>query len=946
MRLFQPRFANAFLFLLIGLVARPVSAQVGATTGAIVGTVTDNTKAVLPGVTVTGSGSGLMGTRTAVTDAEGTYRLPALPPGTYTIAFGLAGFSTIKREGIEVGGGFTATVNSEMSPAAVAETVVVTGASPVVDLAATKVTTNYNAEAIASVPGSRDYWAILAQAPGITVNRIDVGGNGALSEQFYVSYGMNTQSRGQVEGMDTAESNAACCEIYYVDFQSFQDAAVNAVGNGAEMGMPGVWTTLISKSGGNTYHGLLYQDYENESMEAHNIDASQLALGVAGGGSVKAVDTNRLQRFHDFNANLGGFVIKDKLWWFGAFRYTTLGLRFVDLTDSVQDTTIPVYTGKLTYNLTSNNKLDVYATRTVKHQDPYISLGAYLPNAIYSSATAQNETFPVGVWKGEYDAVLGKSAVFEIRAGDWYYDFLQEPKAQAVRYEDIGNHNLYGSAYRSDLVRHRYQEHDSLSYFKSGWAGSHDFKFGSEVMLETYDADYTVFNNQVLVLNNGAPSQAYIYQSPALAKNRMFVASEYAQDSWKLNNRLTLNLGLRTDHYRSYVPSQTGPTGQQFNEITGAVWNNLGPRIGAVYALTSDGKTVVKANYGQYWQSPASDFGNRYNPNPRQNYSLYTWTPANPTYVNGLPVFDSSQLGTLIARAGASPNGLPSTTVDPNLLNAFSRQALAYFEREVAPNFGIRTGFVWNGRRQGFGIVNTSQPFSAFNVPVTVTDPGPDGRLGTGDDGQPLQAFNLNAGYLGLPVKNVVQNNPYMDSDYYTWEITANRRQSRRWSLMTSFSETWNHAAVFTIGGASTLPFTPNALINTTDTRNSYKTWAAKINATFDIPWSIRLAPLYRLQSGVPFARTFNANLNYSSGVAIMSEPYESERTPTVNVVDLRTEKIVAVRQTKLHVFFDLYNIFNDNSTQAVTTSSGTAFLRPLNITGPRILRFGARLDF
>src|SRR5206468_3748078 len=100
--------------------------------------------------------------------------------------------------------------------------------------------------------------------------------------------------------------------------------------------------------------------------------------------------------------------------------------------------------------------------------------------------------------------------------------------------------------------------------------------------------------------------------------------------------------------------------------------------------------------------------------------------------------------------------------------------------------------------------------------------------------------------------------------------------------------------------------------------------WAAKITATLDVPGSIRLAPMYRLQSGVPFARTFNANLNYSSGVAIMAEPYGTERTPTVNIVDLRTEKIVAMRQTKLHVFFDLYNIFNDNTTQAVTTSSGT----------------------
>src|SRR2546427_478606 len=131
--------------VLIVSTAAAVGAQVTTTTGAIIGAVTDNTKATVPGATITVSGPALMGTRTAVTGTDGTYRIPALAPGTYTLAFELEGFATVKREGIQIGVGFTATINVEMNPAGLEESVTVSGASPVVDVTSTKVTTNLDA---------------------------------------------------------------------------------------------------------------------------------------------------------------------------------------------------------------------------------------------------------------------------------------------------------------------------------------------------------------------------------------------------------------------------------------------------------------------------------------------------------------------------------------------------------------------------------------------------------------------------------------------------------------------------------------------------------------------------------------------------------------------------------------------------------------------------------
>ncbi|MGH9421370.1 MAG: carboxypeptidase-like regulatory domain-containing protein, partial [Thermoanaerobaculia bacterium] len=168
-------FACALTMASPGAYAQTVS----TTAGSINGTVTDATKAVLPGVTVTLSGPSVMGTPATTTDPNGSFRLPNVAPGDYKLTFEVSGFGTVTRESIHVSLGFTATVNVEMSPGTVAETVTVTGGSPVVDLQSTNVTTHFDAEKLATLPGSRDFWGVLAQTPAVAMSRVDVGGSGA-----------------------------------------------------------------------------------------------------------------------------------------------------------------------------------------------------------------------------------------------------------------------------------------------------------------------------------------------------------------------------------------------------------------------------------------------------------------------------------------------------------------------------------------------------------------------------------------------------------------------------------------------------------------------------------------------------------------------------------------------------------------------------------------------
>jgi len=218
-------------FLLVRAADRAGAQTVSTTTGAINGTVTDATSAVLPGVTVTLSGAAVMGSLTAVTDQNGFFSLPGLAPGDYKLTFELSGFGSVTRENIHISLGFTATVNVEMSPGSVAETITVSGASPVVDLQSTNVTTHFDAERLATLPGSRDFWAVVAQTPAVSMSRVDVGGSGALTQQPYTAYGLSSGggvNRGVVEGIMVNEgAGGGGSDLYYNIFNANAEQALS-----------------------------------------------------------------------------------------------------------------------------------------------------------------------------------------------------------------------------------------------------------------------------------------------------------------------------------------------------------------------------------------------------------------------------------------------------------------------------------------------------------------------------------------------------------------------------------------------------------------------------------------------------------------------------------------------------------------------------------------------
>ena len=352
--------------------AGSANGQVSSTTGAIVGTVTDNSAAVMPGVSITVSGAAMMGQRTVTTGPDGQYRIPALSPGVYTLNFSMTSFGSIVHEGINISVGFTATINATMSPAAVSQNVTVTSASPVVDLEATQVATDFSGNQLLEVTGKHDYAQVLDLTPVVTMARPSVGGSGAIAYQRSARYGMMGGDWGVVEGIAVSEGGAGGFEVPYVDLNGYgDDMSVSVIGNNAEMSQPGTFTTTVAKSGGNSFHGEAFIGYENSALETTNIDAKQIALGVTGGPGESVENTNRLNSFDVYSAGMGGYILKDKLWWYGEYSKTSLEQHFPNiLGGQSQHAQLPSYMGKLTYNLNENNKLIAFYQKGTKQEIP------------------------------------------------------------------------------------------------------------------------------------------------------------------------------------------------------------------------------------------------------------------------------------------------------------------------------------------------------------------------------------------------------------------------------------------------------------------------------------------------------------------------------------------------------------------------------------------------
>ena len=938
------------------LMASTAFAQGGgaSTTGSISGKVSDTSNAVLPGVTVNATSPALMGVQSSVTDGGGNYRFPALPPGTYTLSFELPGFNTLKRENIVIAMGFTATINVELAVASLQETVTVTGDSPVIDTSSTRVQQNFKLEALQEIPNSRDLWSLLALTPAVSMGRIDVGGNRAGTQTGYRAYGLSGQVRTSVEGINTTEGTNGAG--FYYDYGSFEEVFLGVAGQGAEAATPGVQSNFLGKSGGNRFSGELYTDWYNNSLQGSNLSEIYTRPTSQGGYGFRE-GSNEVLRYYDVNFNVGGPIKKDKAWWNFSWRRQFNAVEQPLFTfDQSFDTWNQNPSAKVTYQLNQKNKIIGYYQWNMKEQPNRLPLGGYT----YTDPTqTSRQVSPSWVYKAEWNGTLSDRLYVEARWGDFgYYDPRYSNSDEEYFWRDTTLLVLTGAHAESQTDRDRKQATGAATYFMDTKHGSHTFKFGGEIYNETQwsgrsqnvggNIEHIYTNNAASQLVFGVPTATCVCGRYASDDGQLLVVNKLDQQDFFVNDtwskgRVTMNLGLRWDRYKGWMPEQSQPAftngpvnvpAQTFAARDFYTWNNLGPRIGLTYDLANDGKTVIKASYGLFWHNPGPGVSADANPNQNNKTVTYTWTDRNGD--RHYQLGEESANPTATSLAG-------TIQLDPAITSPYSHDATVYLERQVSSSIGARVGFVYKTEDDLITQYIPGRPIEAYTVPYTIVDNGVDGLAGTADDGsiRLLGVPNTPDVNTKYPLTNVTMNTPRF-SRYKTVEASMNKRLANRWAAQVGGSYTMAHDF------PNNYPNNPNMPFDEDTTR-----WDFKLSGTYEAPYGLRVSPLVRHQAGANFARQISvgAGLATAAGAiysgTINVEPLESRRHDNITVLDVRIDRGFRLGNTvRVRGFLDLFNITNSNSAESRTITTGTSFLRPTAVLAPRTMRIGARLSF
>ena len=332
-----------------------VSSIASAQDASITGRVTDESGAIMPGVTVTATSPALqVPSVVAVTDEKGEYRLTPLPIGTYQVDYGLAGFQTVRRDAIRLTVGFSARIDVSLKVGSLEETITVSGAVPVVDVASTAATTQFTRETIELLPTSRNgVVSLLAQAPGVRTLR-DVGGSSLNQVPTFRVFGQAGEAYSTLEGVQTSSLQASSGQANYWDYTTLEEASVRTLGNSAEVPSRGVNLMAIVKSGSNEFHSSTSYNKTGPNFQSDNIDDNLRAQGITGGST--------LASRYSVSSDLGGRIVKDKLWFYTAARrqiddQQPLNTFKPDGSVAIAKELAWFYTEKTSYQMSQGNRL-------------------------------------------------------------------------------------------------------------------------------------------------------------------------------------------------------------------------------------------------------------------------------------------------------------------------------------------------------------------------------------------------------------------------------------------------------------------------------------------------------------------------------------------------------------------------------------------------------------
>jgi hypothetical protein len=948
--------------LTAALIACGLAAGAQELRGRVTGTVTDNTGAVVAGVAVTATSPALIRPQTTISGPDGTYRFPALPSGLYSISWEMSGFRTVRREGIRVSLNTTLTVDAQMQVASMAEEMTVTAESPVVDTKTTSIGTAFTKELLTDIPNARDLWAAMAQAPGFQMTGYDVGGSHTGTQTGYQTYGVGGDNKTLFEGINVTEGRDA--NAGYFDYGSFEEFQLGGAGNMGEAAGPGALLNFTVKSGGDKFSGEAYYDFQNDDLISDNIPSQFRTPGGTDGEGFRAPSTagglrtaNTTTKQYDLNVGVGGPILKGRLWFYAGYRDNNQYRIIAGLPGEEAQSQLKNKTVKLTYAINPKNNVIAFYNERTKLQ-PLRALSLAVPVEVAWYQASKNR--PV---KLEWTSVVNDRVYLNLQVAHWKNEFpLYPTKTKGPSNEGIGAARLDlttgqysgASSYYQNRLTNRPQVSGAVSYAKDGWGGSHGFKLGFEWFRER--REFLRFGGEGEIFyrdRSGVPAEIEIWNTPNSGVDENVSTNLYLNDTWSVSRRFTLNWSVRYDRYtlgwpeQSFTPKNSDFFAPASTPATTVVrWNSVAPRLGFVWDLTGQGKTVLKAFAGRFYINPSTDISDDENPVGAAGIR-YVFND-----LNGNRVYDGRQeLGRQLTTRG----GAGFVKVDRNLKHPYGDELSAHLEHELVPSLSVRGSYVYKRIRDYDQEVDLAR-FGAYTIPFTFTDVGADNIRGTGDD-QVLGLFDRAATTPSNRVRttpgSLVPGIPAADGDYHTVEVALNRRFKDRWLLLTSFEHTWASDFRNTASSTSNLGVLRNtqAYLWQPNRRRfgqeSSSYWNYKILGRYEFGAGFAAGLSYKLQSGYNWARSISVALPGAGSETIPAEPVEANRSPNVGILDFRAEKSLALGKAgRVAVLFDVFNLTNANVVTNARITSGTRFKEVISVLDPRVFRLGARYTF
>ena len=998
------------VLLTLGVLALPSAAYAQAL-GTIAGSVRDASGAVLPGVTVEAASPALIEkVRTAVTDGSGQYRIVNLPPGTYSVMFTLTGFSTVKRDGVEVSPNFTSNIDADLRVGAVEETITVTGESPIVDIQSSAQTRAMTDTAFKELPTGGSWIQMAALVPAVRASNTDVGG--VLGDQT----GAQVSAHGSRPGDGVSMIDGLRIGNMYIDSNLtnmslspllFDQVDVSLSGQMGETGTNGVIMNAIPKAGGNTFSGSLLANGSGPGLQGSNVTDDLQARGLQGASTT-------LKKLYDINGAIGGPIKQDRVWFYATSRYFTneyyLASRFYPVDPAAvprtNDTARQAFGGTYTYD--NNGRVTWQINDKQRISGWYAYQYKVDPHWLIQIFTASPEAVRITTWHTQLSTTKWTYAatnrlLFEagIAAGASPDTIKLDPEQVAtcpqqgslaprcisITEQTLGNY-IYRAPTGFDFDDRLPSQtfNGSTSYV----TGSHNFKVGFEMQRghfwrgdnndSTGGIWYTTTNNVPAFVFIQAP--AYGYQN-----NLNYNLGIYAQDRWTVN-RMTLSGGIRLDMLNESTsaftlgPHRWLPNRNTFYDAVKDVpnWKDINPRGSVAFDLFGNGKTALKGSASRAVMQNSIALANANNPATTvQTQTQRTWSDANGNFTPDCVLTNGAANGEcgpwLVPSFGSS---VPGTRYDRAIMEGwgvrpYNWEFSAGIQQEVVPRLSVSAA--WFRRIYGnFNILDnealSASDFTRYSVlvPSTSTPGGTLPNAGQWIDG--LYDPNI----LVAP-RNVIKDASVFGKQQYHWngfDISVDARLRNGLFLqggVSSGKSLYDFCDIvddvpealtqIVAAQATTAPLYLGATIPAGSCRQEepfLTQW--KGLASYTLPYGIRVSGTFQSLYGPPIVATSIYNNANRATTTTLPRPFTagqatvnlfepvSEYGDRLNQVDLRFTKIINLGRGRLDLNVDFYNAFNSDAVIGELGAFGPAWRLPLTVIQPRFVKFAARYDF